>query len=152
FAFALTLLIIDVRPPETQTIHSAPTLWVALRHLGPAVFAFLLSFTVIFITWVNHRNTLRLVNRSSVSFIYANGFLLLGVVGIPFTTSLLGAFVFTPSAAPAVALYDALLAAQAIGWLAITSTALRNRLWGEEAAATVLTERRRRAYAAFGVY
>ena len=152
FAFALTLLIIDVRAPEASLSSSTPFLWSALRHLGPAVFAFLLSLAVILITWINHHNTLKLVHRNSVAFVYANGLLLLGVVCVPFTTSLLGAFVLSNAAAPAVTLYDAALAAQAIGWLAVTGAALRDRLYRDEQSAQVLRKRRSNGYGALGLY
>src|SRR5258708_28579722 len=101
FAIAITLLIIDVKLP-TESFASTAELWRALRHLTPIVFAFVLSFGVILITWVNHHATLELVNRSSASFIYANGFLLLTVAFVPFPTGLLGAFLLTEHAAPAV--------------------------------------------------
>jgi len=152
FAFALTLLIIDIRIPQMQEIHDRAALWSALRGLGPAVFAFLLSFGVILVTWVNHHNTLKLVHKSSPAFLYSNGFLLLGVVCIPFTTSLLGAFVLTDAAAPAITLYNSLLAIQALGWLAITSAVLRRQLWTDAGAAAAIRERRNRAYGALGLY
>jgi Endosomal/lysosomal potassium channel TMEM175 len=77
FAIALTLLIIDIKLPSTEGIGSTSELWRALQHLAPSVFAFVLSFGIILITWVNHQGTLELVHKSSASFIYANGFLLL---------------------------------------------------------------------------
>jgi uncharacterized membrane protein len=152
FAFALTLLIVEIRPPEASAISTAPAVWSALRHLGPAVSAFLLSFLVILITWINHHNTLKLVHRNSAALLYANGLLLLGVVGIPFTTSLLGAFVTTDAAAPAVAVYDALLAVQAAGWVAITGVALRDQLAADQPAAAELRVRRANGFGAFGLY
>src|SRR5579862_483289 len=92
FAFALTLLIVDIRIPvgEAEKIVTDNDLWHALQHLLPSVFAFLISFITILITWVNHHNTLKLVNKSSSLFIYFNGFLLLTVVFLPFPTGLLG--------------------------------------------------------------
>lgn len=90
FAIALTLLIIDVKLPSPENIHSTSDFWQALQNITPSVFAFVLSFGIILITWVNHHAVLKLVNKSSASFIYANGFMLLGVVIIPFPTSLLG--------------------------------------------------------------
>src|SRR5262245_64720305 len=90
FAIALTLLIIDVRIPATTVIGTSADLWLALEHLLPSVFAFILSFGIIFISWVNHHEALRLMERSSQRFIYANGVLLLGVVFVPFPTALLG--------------------------------------------------------------
>lgn len=100
FAIALTLLIIDIGLPSMDTIRSTPELWRALLGLGPSVFAFVLSFAIVLITWVNHHGTLKLVSRSSAPFLYANGFLLLTVVFIPFPTSLLGPFLWTDHAAP----------------------------------------------------
>lgn len=152
FAFALTLLIVDLRPPEVSVNVTAPELWSSLARLGPPVFALLLSFTVILITWINHHNTLKLVDRNSPAFLYANGFLLLTVVCIPFTTSLLGAYLPTTASAPAVALYDVGLAAQAGGWIALTGVALGDGLAIDAAAATELRKRRNNGFGALGLY
>src|SRR5258706_3149949 len=83
FAIALTLLIIDIKLPSSESITSTAEFWLALTHIAPAIFAFVLSFIVILITWVNHHNAVKLVNKSCGSFIYANGFLLLTVVFMP---------------------------------------------------------------------
>ena len=74
FAIALTLLIIDIKVPESERIGTTRDLWRALGHLGPAMLAFVLSFAIILITWVNHHRFFRLLNKSSGSFVYANGF------------------------------------------------------------------------------
>ncbi|MGH7616629.1 MAG: hypothetical protein ACREPM_05320 [Gemmatimonadaceae bacterium] len=104
------------------------------------------------ITWVNHHGTLERVDKASASFIYANGFLLLTVVFIPFPTALLGDFVVTDHAAPAVVLYDAVLAVQAIGWLLVSGTALRGNLGSGEHAVATLKEQQKRAYFALALY
>jgi len=152
FAIALTLLIIDVKLPAPASIASTRELWRALQHLAPSVFAFVLSFGIILITWVNHHAALKLVHSSSSSFIYANGFLLLTVVFVPFPTALLGEFLLTDHASPAVVLYDAVLAAQAIGWILLSGTALNNRLTASEAGASTLRTNHRNAYIAFALY
>jgi TMEM175 potassium channel family protein len=128
FAIAMTLLVIEVRAPEPESIHSAPDLWAALRSDGPTIGAFLLSFTVIFITWVNHHAVIRCIPRTSATFLFANGFLLLTVAFLPFPTALLGKFALSEHAAPAVVVYDATLATQAVGWILITRSALRGGL------------------------
>jgi uncharacterized membrane protein len=128
FAIALTLLIIEIKIPSHEKINTTADLWQALRHITPSVFAFVLSFVVILITWVNHHATLRLVIKSSSSFIYANGFLLLTVVFLPFPTALIGEYILTDHAAPAVILYDSVLALQALGWILLTGAALKNNL------------------------
>ena len=152
FAIALTLLILDVKLPSPASITSTAELWRALRHLAPSVFAFVLSFCIILITWVNHHAALKLVTRSSASFIYANGFLLLSVVAIPFTAGLLGSFLGTDRATPAVVLYNGVLGMTAIGWMLLSGAALRDRLTTDAAAAATVREARRRAYLAFGLY
>jgi uncharacterized membrane protein len=124
FAIALTLLIIDVRIPATTAIGTSADLWLALRHLLPSVFAFVLSFGIIFIGWVNHHEAMRLVEKSSHPFIYANGVLMLGVVFVPFPTALLGENLLTSHASPAVVLYSATGALMAVGWALVSWTAL----------------------------
>jgi uncharacterized membrane protein len=85
-----TLLIIDVRIPVSSAIGTSAGLRVALEHLLPSVFAFVLSFGVIFISRVNHHEAMRLVEKSLHPLIYANGFLMLGVVFVPFPAAPLG--------------------------------------------------------------
>ena|SRR5579871_3549810 len=152
FAIALTLLVIDIRLPSSSSIASTVELWRALRDLAPSAFAFVLSFIVIFITWVNHHGVLRLAHASSPSFIYANGFLLLTIVFIPFPTALLGAFLWTDHAAPAVVLYDAVLAVQAIGWIFLGGSALSDRLVAGGRATVTIQSNKRNAYFALVIY
>ena len=152
FAIALTLLILDVKLPSPENIAGTSELWRALQHLAPSIFAFLLSFVIILITWVNHHAALKLIHGSSVSFIYANGFLLLTVVSIPFTASLLGAFLSTDHAAPAVVLYNAVLAVQATSWILVSHTALKNQLTADEKSSLTIREHGRNGYRAFALY
>lgn len=152
FAFALTLLIVDIRIPSSANINNTTAFWLALGHLAPSIFAFLLSFIVIFITWVNHHATLRLVDKSSAAFIYANGFLLLTVVIVPFPTALLGEYLSTDHAAPAVILYDSTLALQAAGWILLTRAALHGHLFKSEKAASTMRDSGKFGYFAFAVY
>ena len=152
FAIALTLLIIDVKIPSSEKIDSTADFWRALKHIIPSIFAFVLSFTIILITWVNHHNSLKLANKISTSFIYANGFLLLTVVFTPFPTALLGEYLLTDHAAPAVVLYDFVLALQSIGWILIGGTALKNQLGKSEYAMREIQKNRKYGYFAFVLY
>lgn len=153
FAIALTLLIIDIRIPPSARIETSADLWRAFAHLGPSIFAFVLSFVVIFITWVNHYTTWQLVERSSYRFVYANGLLLLSVVFIPFPTALLGETLPTGHATPAVVLYSAVCAFQAVGWNLMTRVALKpERLTRDESSRLLMLERHRYSYFAFVLY
>jgi len=154
FAIALTLLIIDIRIPSTASIHTTHEFWMALKDLSPSILAFLLSFIVIFIAWVNHHAILKLVHKSSLYFIYANGLLLLTVVVVPFPTSLVGEFILTDHATPAVVLYSSVFAIQALAWKLIGRTALsrNNLLTKNDKAAAALKNTTSKSYSAFALY
>ena len=152
FAIALTLLIIDIKVPASDSIGTTRELWLALGHLGPSFFAFVLSFAIILITWVNHHALFKLVNKSSGSFIYANGFLLLTVVVMPFPTALVGEYLLTDHAAPAVVIYNSVTAAQAVAWILVTEAALRSQLAKDDKSASLMRDNRRNGYLAFAVY
>jgi uncharacterized membrane protein len=152
FAIALTLLIIDIKIPQTEKINTTADFWLALKHIIPPIFAFILSFIIILITWVNHHNSLKLVNKSSSAFIYANGFMLLTVVFIPFPSSLMGEYILTDHAAPAVVLYNSTLALQAISWILVTSAALKGQLGKNERSILTVRSNRKFGYFAFILY
>ena len=152
FAIALTLLILDIKVPDPHGISSSADLWHALRDLLPSFLAFVLSFIIVLITWVNHHGAAQLVRGTSASFLYANGLLLLTVVFLPFPTALLGAYIGSDYPAPAVILYDAVVAFQAIAWFLLGNTALRNHLECSAEAVDVLRKHRLQAVQAFGLY
>ena len=147
FSIALTLLIINIKTPSRESINSTSDLWLSLKHLLPSFFAFLLSFVIILITWVNHHATIKLVDKSSSPFVYANGFLLLTVVVLPFPTGLLGDYLFTDYAAPAVVLYTAAHVLQTIGWILVSHTSLKpNLLTKNEKSTLAMRENIRKSY------
>jgi len=152
FAIALTLLIIDIKIPPTEKINTTADFWLALKHIIPSIFAFILSFIIILITWVNHHNSLKLVNKSSSAFIYANGFMLLTVVFIPFPSSLMGEYILTDHAAPAVVLYNSTLALQAISWILVTTAVLKHHFVKNERSIRTVHSNRQFGYFAFILY
>ncbi|PYP18565.1 MAG: hypothetical protein DMD54_04890 [Gemmatimonadetes bacterium] len=100
FAIAITLLILEIRVPHVE--HG---LWAGLLALWPSYVAFLLSFVVILIEWVNHHELLRNVRGVSYPYLFANGLLLLTVTFVPFPTAVLAAYLGTSEAKTAVAFY-----------------------------------------------
>src|SRR5215471_2445767 len=152
FAIAMTLLIVDIKIPSTEAITNTIEFWRALSHIGPSILAFLLSFTIIFITWVNHHSTLKSISKTSTTFIYANGLLLLTVVIVPFPTSLLGENLFAEYSAPAVTLYDGTLALQALSWILLCSAAIKGQLTKNEQSRKNVLADRKFAYFAFALY
>jgi uncharacterized membrane protein len=90
FAIAITLLVIDLRPPEVVAGLSDADFMRALGDLGPKVVAYLLSFAVIGLYWLSHWRTYHLIVRGNGRLATLN-LLLLGVISfIPFPTSLIG--------------------------------------------------------------
>jgi uncharacterized membrane protein len=54
FAIVLTLLVIDIKIPETDVIHTTASLVAALREIGPTMLEFFLSFIVLTMFWIGH--------------------------------------------------------------------------------------------------
>ncbi len=104
------------------------------------------------ITWVNHHACLKLVHKSSAAFIYSNGFLLLTVVFVPFPTSLMGEYLLTDHAGPAVFLYNAIIAVQGISWICLCGSAINGHLTKNEKSNAQMHTNRRNGYFAFVIY
>src|SRR5207247_10148020 len=78
--------------------------------------AFLLSFAVILIMWVNHHELMRMVGSVTYPFLFATGLLLLTVTFVPFPTAVLAAYLGTAEARTAVAFYCATFVVNALVW------------------------------------
>ena len=154
FAIALTLLVLEFKTPDSGTIQSAADLWRALGRMWPSLMAFLLSFAIILISWVNHHAFMKAIDRPATpAFVYANGFLLLSIVLFPFPTALLAQFALTDAATPAVVVYTLANWAQNVGWLLMTGAALRPEpLSSSRGALAAVKEARKQAKMAFFVY
>ncbi len=105
FAIAITLLILEIKVPPLESVHSVNDLWQRLFELWPSFFALFYSFGNILIIWSNHHRVFEMIRRSSVPFMYANGFLLLTVILIPFSTALLGQYIRTDYKLPAIVFF-----------------------------------------------
>ena len=89
FAIAITLLIIEVRPPDSE----AGELAGDLVGLWPSYAAYFVSFVVIGIIWVNHHDVFGRITTVDRPLLFLNLFLLLTVAFLPFPTALLGEYV-----------------------------------------------------------
>ncbi len=85
FAVAITLLVLNLQPP----VHATGHLWRALLHQWPSYAAFVVSFFVIGIIWVNHHGVFRNIAQADRILIFINLVLLFLVVLLPFCTALL---------------------------------------------------------------
>src|ERR1700731_4745904 len=104
FAVALTLLILDVRPPEgdvSQLVHG-------LVLIAPRLGTFALSFAIVAYYWLVHHLIFASLRGVKVALIWANMLFLFTIALLPFSTAVLGRYSFAPVA---LALYGANLAA-----------------------------------------
>jgi uncharacterized membrane protein len=88
-AVAITLLVLDIRPPDGFGEMNDAQLWAALLALGPRIFAYLLSFMVIASFWLSHRATFNRIDKTDSGLIWINMIFLLTVGLVPFTTNLI---------------------------------------------------------------
>jgi uncharacterized membrane protein len=123
FAIAITLLVLDLAVPSL-TESERDGLWAALGREWPSYFAYLVSFLVIGIIWINHHTMLTLVERVDRPILFANLMLLLTVSVIPFPTRLLAEYLLEPDAHVAAAVYSATMLVMGFTfwtlWLTIT--------------------------------
>ena len=114
FAIDITLLTFQLKAPGPKAAMSTQHLALALFHHWPDYIAYFVSFTTIFIIWLNHHRMYNVIRRSDSRFMFYNGLLLLLVSIIPFTTSLLAEYINTPAYQLSSALYMLLFAG--ISW------------------------------------
>jgi uncharacterized membrane protein len=138
FAIAITLLILEIRVP-----HVDHGLWSELLALWPSYVAFLFSFVVILIMWINHHELLRMAVGVTYPFLFANGLLLLTVTFVPFPTAVLAAHLGTPEARTAVAFYCGTFVVNALAWNLLFQSMVRNRLLHAEVTAQTIANVRR---------
>jgi uncharacterized membrane protein len=88
FAIAITLLILEIKVPPVSGQSNRELFW-ELFSLWPSFFAFVGSFATILVLWINHHGLFTLAEHATPQFLFANGFLLLFVIFLPFPTALL---------------------------------------------------------------
>lgn len=104
-AIAITLLVIDLRLPETlEQTATASDLRAALDALGPRFLSVGLSFMVIAVWWVGHNRLFRSLGRADGRLVLLNFAFLGAIAFLPFPTAVIGRFV---NLSPAVVLYAA---------------------------------------------
>jgi uncharacterized membrane protein len=112
-AIAITLLVLDLKVPakDGSLLHALASEW-------PQFAAYVTSFLIIGIIWVNHHALFALIRRVDRMLLFINLLLLLCVGAIPFTTSLLAAYLTAggASARTAAVIYSAVMVAMSLGF------------------------------------
>jgi len=93
FAFAMTLLVLDLRLPAVEIVRSEHDLWRALAALAPNLLVYFLSFMTLGIFWVGQHTALSKLRHSDRNLTWIHLAFLLAVTLMPFSTKLLAAFI-----------------------------------------------------------
>ena len=102
FAIAMTLLVLNVKVPNTEQPGQLGSL---LWQQWPSYLAFVISFAFIGIMWVNHHRLFVHIRRIDHMLLVLNGALLLGVTAVPFPTAVLAQYLGKPDEKAATMLY-----------------------------------------------
>lgn len=137
FAVAMTLLVLDLRVPAMDSIHSEHDLWRALVALSPRLVPYVMSFLTLGIFWVGQQTQLNHLTRSDRSLSWIHILFLFWVSITPFTTTLLAEFIAYRLALVVYWLNIALLGwTLYLSWICATSLGLvKPDLQGEHAIA-----------------
>jgi len=115
-AILITIMVLELKAPHDPTPASLARMW-------PTFFAYVLSFIIIAIYWVNHHHLIHLVNRVDSVVLWANINLLFWISLIPWVTVYLGDNHALPFP---VALYAAVSTAGAISFFLLRASIARD--------------------------
>jgi len=93
FAVAMTLLVLDLRAPAVEAIHSERDLWLALGALAPRLIMCAMTFMTLGIFWIGQQTQLNHLTRSDRSLSWMHILFLFAVCMTPFSTMLLAGFI-----------------------------------------------------------
>lgn len=95
FAIAITLLVIEIKIPDRRELEegiSDHALLVALKHLIPKFFGFIISFMLIGVYWTVHHRMFGFVTNYTRKLLLLNLFFLFFVALMPFSTGFYSEF------------------------------------------------------------
>src|SRR5947207_2819987 len=132
-AILITIMVLELKAPHDPTPASLAKMW-------PTFFAYVLSFVILAIYWVNHHHLIHLVTRVDSIILWANMNLLFWISLIPWVTVYLGDNHALPFP---VALYAAVSVAGAISLYLFRASFARHHLEPEFNRITKITTPRR---------
>jgi uncharacterized membrane protein len=115
-AILITIMVLELKAPHDPTPASLAKMW-------PTFFAYVLSFIIIAIYWVNHHHLIHLVTRVDSVMLWANINLLFWISLIPWVTVYLGDNHALPFP---VALYAAVSTAGALSFFCLRASIARH--------------------------
>ncbi len=123
FAFAITLLVVTIAEPDdySHLAHDLAQRW-------PSLAAYIVSFAVIGIMWLNHHSVFGYFSGVDRGLVYLNLFLLMTVAFLPFPTGVLGqALARGQGERTAAVVYGISMTANGCAWAALWLYASHHR-------------------------
>ena len=93
FAFAMTVLVLEIHIPEKPDIHSEAELWAGLVALAPRIVTWLLSLMTLGIFWVGQQTQINQLARTDRNVSWLHFVFLALITVLPFSTRLLAEFI-----------------------------------------------------------
>lgn len=121
FAIVITLLVLEIQPPELETLSEA-AIAEGLLGLVPNIIGFVTSFAIIGVMWVQHHQIFRYIKAYDGALLLRNLVLLLCVSFVPFPTALFSDYYWSRIA---FVLYAASFASVALAKLWVWSYVVR---------------------------
>jgi uncharacterized membrane protein len=115
-AIIITIMVLELKPPHDPDVRSLVRLW-------PTFSAYVLSFAIIAIYWINHHHLIHLVTRVDATILWANMNLLFWLSVVPWATVYLGEHHLLPFP---VALYAAVSTIGAISFFFLRASIARH--------------------------
>jgi uncharacterized membrane protein len=123
FAIAITLLVLTVAQPRTYRglAHELATQW-------PSLAAYIVSFTVIGVMWINHHSVFMYLEQVDRGLLYLNLLLLMTIAFLPYPTGVLGqALAKGQGTRTAAVVYGVVMTLNACAWSVLWLYASRHR-------------------------
>ena len=88
FAIAITLLVLEIKVPHD----AGGRLWSALGAMWPSYAAYVVTFLIIGVMWVNHHTVFQYIARVDRPLLFLNLVLLMGVAMLPWPAAVVAAY------------------------------------------------------------
>lgn len=127
FAIAITLLVLELRIPEVNTIETGTQLMNFIVSQWSSYLAFSLSFFGIYVIWVNHHKLFKQIYVRNTGITFINALILFFTSLVSYPTALLARFFTTGASGISVAIYTGLFILINVSYLLLWYIASLNK-------------------------